>query len=82
MTDDLVKRPLRCLVTNNPVGTDTEMIGHHCQCQVCQAADRIEQLEAALRNIYDKWENGVGICDVIDAMDAARAALGEKTDGN
>jgi hypothetical protein len=43
---------------------------------------RIEQLEAALRNIYDKWENGVGICDVIDAMDAAHAALGEKKDGN
>jgi len=44
------------------------------------AADHIEQLEAALRDIYDKWENGVGICDVIDAMDAARAALGEKKD--
>jgi hypothetical protein len=41
---------------------------------------RIEKLEAALLNIYDKWENGVGICDVIDAMDAARAALGEKKD--
>ena len=43
---------------------------------------RIEQLEVALRNIYDKWENGVGICDVIDAMDAARTALGEMIDGN
>jgi hypothetical protein len=42
---------------------------------------RIDELEAALRNIYDKWENGVGICDVIDAMDAAHAALGEKKDG-
>ena len=46
-----------------------------------EAADRIEQLEAALLNIYDKWENGVGICDVIDAMAAARSALGEKKDG-
>jgi hypothetical protein len=41
---------------------------------------RIEQLEAALRDIYDKWENGVGICDVIDAMDVARAALEGKKD--
>ena len=70
MTDDLVKRLRK---RGEFVGTTPVMCN--------EAADRIEQLEAALRNIYDKWENGVGICDVIDAMDAAHAALGEKKDG-
>ena len=52
------------------------------------AADRIEaldkrnkELEAALRNCCDKWENGNGICEWLEAVDEARAALGEKKDG-
>lgn len=44
---------IRCDVTKNPVGTDTEMIGRPCQCQACAAARRIAELEAALSNIVD-----------------------------
>jgi hypothetical protein len=43
-----------------------------------EAADRIEQLETALRNCCDKWENGNGACEWMEAVDEARAALGEK----
>jgi hypothetical protein len=71
MTDDLVKR-LRDLVNDD----DTEMLAW-------EAADRIEQLEAALREIacdgepYDK-------CFCVNSDECsygiARAALGEKKD--
>ena len=44
-----------------------------------EAADRIEALESALRNCCDKWENGNGICEWLEAVDEARAALGEKS---
>ena len=49
--------------------------------ELANAADRIEQLEAALRNCCDKWENGNGICEWLEAVDEARSALGEKKDG-
>ena len=68
MTDDLVKR----------------LRDKHCcdatKCNCDEAANRIEQLEAALRNCCDKWENGNGICEWLEAVDEARAALGEKKD--
>jgi hypothetical protein len=73
MSDDLVKHLRSGDVSIKMPDGSIQYVNH-------VAADRIEQLEAALRNIYDKWENGVGICDVIDAMDAAHAALGEKKD--
>jgi hypothetical protein len=43
---------------------------------------RNKELEAALRNCCDKWENGNGICEWLEAVDEARAALGEKKDGH
>ncbi len=68
MTDDLVKR-LRDLVNDD----DTEMLAW-------EAADRIEQLEAALRDVLDAWENSVVIAEVWRAIDTARVALGEEDD--
>jgi hypothetical protein len=76
VTDDLVKRP------DDEQDDLTLVYMWAYKMAEKKYKSRIEQLEAALLNIYDKWENGVGICDVIDAMDAARAALGEKKDGN
>jgi len=38
----IIQEPYRCLVTTNPVGTDTEMLGRPCQCQVCRAVREIE----------------------------------------
>jgi len=73
MTDDLVKR-LRdkncCDATK-------------CNCD--EAADRIEQLEAALQGLFDNFlelhaKEGCD-CDDCEAVRFARAALGEKTDG-
>ena len=81
MTDDLVKR-LRDLVNDD----DTEMLAW-------QAADRIEQLEAALREISHIHDGNpspamAGMPDVDyarfvlgEARCVARAALGEKKDG-
>jgi hypothetical protein len=64
MTDDLVKR-LRDLVNDD----DTEMLAW-------EAADRIEQLEAALREICELPSVRMDESEII-----ARAALGEKKDG-
>lgn len=36
----------RCLVTDNPVGTDTIMIGWKCDCQVCRASETIDRLRS------------------------------------
>ena len=66
MTDDLVKR-LRDLVNDD----DTEMLAWG-------AADRIEQLEGALHSIAAN--TCCGKCQ--EAALVARAALGEKKDGN
>ena len=65
MTDDLVKR-LRDLVNDD----DTEMLAW-------DAADRIEQLEAALLDIACVCYKG---CGGPHAQCRARAALGEKKD--
>jgi len=43
--------PRRCAITGNPCGTDTEMIGHSCQCDMCIAWREIERLRAALGEI-------------------------------
>lgn len=43
-----IKQPLRCLITGNPVGTDTWKIGYSCQCQICQTASEIERLRSEL----------------------------------
>lgn len=68
MTDDLVKR-LRA--------KDPECGLRHSLAW--EAADRIDQLEAALRDVLDAWENSVVIAEVWRAIDTARATLGEKT---
>ena len=80
MTDDLVKR-----LRSPEVFIDT---GGMISPVAYQAADRIEaqdkrnkELETALRNCCDKWENGNGICEWLEAVDEARTALGEKKDG-
>ena len=68
MTDDLVHR----LRSPNCDGCDVE-----------EAADRIEQLEAALREIEDALESpnkGHELTDIEYAKCRARAALGEKKD--
>jgi hypothetical protein len=66
MTDDLVKR-LRDLVNDD----DTEMLAW-------DAADRIEQLEAALREII----NSARLVGDYHHVKIARAALGEKKDAD
>jgi hypothetical protein len=73
MTDDLVKR-LRVWTMN------TEDVGLRLL-----AADRIEQLEAALQGLFDTFlelhaKEGCD-CDDCEAVRFARAALGEKKDG-
>jgi hypothetical protein len=91
MTDDLVKR-LRnncsCNFESTPCGAEEE-----CR-NAFEAADRIEQLEAALREISYIHDGNpspamAGMPDVDyarfmlgEARRVARAALGEKKDGN
>jgi len=68
MTDDLVKRLRdRSLLVNRDVYE--------------QAADRIEQLEAALRKIKQSDTCGCQ-SECIEMCKIAEAALGEKKDGN
>ena len=84
MTDDLVKRlrernDLRMLTASMPPLPVKDWL-----CN--EAADRIEQLEAALRhcaNAILEWERKPEGVDgfLLGAMDNARAALGEKKDG-
>jgi hypothetical protein len=79
MTDDLVKR-LRDLVNDD----DTEMLAW-------EAADRIEQLEAALKKIaaiedehinVPKTEEGAHLWTALAmCVELAERALGEKADG-
>ena len=76
MTDDLVTR-LREVPSDG-----TGIINGNYWCRVGelthQAANRIEQLEAALRYYAKEYENPFGDDDSL----IARAALGEKKDGN
>ena len=64
MTDGLVKR----LRSKNCCDATK------CNCD--EAANRIEALEAALRNCCDKWEKENSIYEWMEAVDEARAALG------
>ena len=67
MTDDLVKR-LRKVEPDAP----GERTRWYRNPDGQEAADRIEQLEAALRDLCDKWE----CCTVLEAMQRfAREAL-------
>ncbi|KKL96336.1 hypothetical protein LCGC14_1845570, partial [marine sediment metagenome] len=44
--DPIPVLPWRCDVTNNPIGSDTVMIGAgFCQCQGCRAYRRVDALE-------------------------------------
>lgn len=82
MTDDLVKR-LR--TSKLRVMSDAYYLLH-------DAADRIEQLEAALRDVYEIYAGSEGIPQPMTAAEGyllhlvremantARAALGEKKD--
>jgi hypothetical protein len=70
--DDLVNQ-LRSLINDD----DTEMLAW-------DAANRIEQLEAALQGLFDNFlelhaKDGCD-CDDCEAVRFARAALGEKKD--
>ena len=53
---------------------------------ICEAADRIEQLEAALRAVIINWEvptyghDADKLDNVFDAIELARAALENKND--
>jgi hypothetical protein len=67
MTDDLMKR------LRGSKGDIYQMV-----CMMSEAADRIEQLEAALRDIACTCSTG---CGGQHSECRARAALGEKKDG-
>lgn len=67
MSDDLLKRLL------NEDGKDLSEVELHALCK--EAADRIKQLEAALREIA-----ALGFWDGDRAMDIARAALEGRAD--
>ena len=92
MTDKLVKWLRRELpMGDDCIAPNKVCVAGDCPCDdanILAAADRIEalekrnnELEAALRNCCDKWENGNGICEWLEAVDEARSALGEKKDG-
>jgi hypothetical protein len=72
MTDDLVKRLRVGIHTSvDPLALTNE------------AADRIEQLEAALRKLDDMiYELDAGDLDLYEVGDFIDAALGEKKDGD
>jgi hypothetical protein len=55
--------------------------GRYWEGRYRDEAARVDELEMALRNCCDKWENGNGVCEWMEAVDEARAALGEKKDG-
>jgi hypothetical protein len=76
MTDDLVKR-LRDKVAASRIYDDDEEL-------LDEAADRIEQLEAALREIeiLEVDPRCSGQMWVETLKEIARTALGEKKDGN
>jgi hypothetical protein len=50
---------LRCLITNNPVGTDTWMVGRPCQCQNCREMLKTAQQGVGIRTTL------VGIDDLV-----------------
>jgi hypothetical protein len=76
MTDDLVKRLHRV----SGWLFDTGQTGYELDT-VKEAADRIEQLEAALRAVVTNWEvptyghDADKLDNVFDAVELARAAL-------
>lgn len=74
---DIVKRPWRCDVTRNPVGTDTRMAGAPpCPCQGCRSAAYIERLEAALEDCVSYIAGDISGTSQRDGILAeARAAL-------
>ena len=79
MTDDLVKR-LRKVEPDAP----GERTRWHRNPDGPEAADRIEALEAALRDIASGKYSGVVLTSFPPkdpAVERARAALGEKKDG-
>jgi len=44
----MLKRPWRCDVTGNPVGTDTQRFGYTCDCQGCRAESALAKSEEIL----------------------------------
>jgi len=75
VTDDLVKR-LRDTVEASRIYDDDEEL-------LDAAADRIEKLEAALREINARLnDNDSWLAQSIDCRNIAESALGEKKDGN
>jgi len=76
VSDDLVKR----LRVNIHTSVDPLALTNEAADRIEALEKRNKELEAALRNCCDKWENGNGICEWLEAVDEARAALGEKKD--
>ena len=81
MTDDLVKR-LRKQFSIDETMQRPNFVATVYQSERDEAADRIEQLEAALQGLFDNFlelhaKEGCD-CDDCEAVRFARAALGEK----
>ena len=87
MTDDLVKR-LRGEIIGRPdcIAPDYACARGNCPCDsndLLRAADRIEALEKALREIADQCVQDIPHpIRTYMALTAARAALGEKKDAS
>jgi len=78
MTDDLVKRLRGCKLIQLTTGGGGEEVSSPLHVE---AADRIEQLEAALRKLDDMiYELDAGDLDLYEVGDFIDAALGEKKD--
>jgi len=73
----------RCLITENPVGTDTMRVGDTCVCQVCCLVSAIEAAreegrqradEAACKTIADEHEHGykrghaAGVAEAVEGL--------------
>jgi len=80
VTDDLVKR-LRVLSGMMAMGEPIKFGSDSFAMD--EAADRIEQLEVALREINARLnDNDSWLAQSIDCRNIAESALGEKKDGN
>ena len=80
MTDDLVKRLREEIVLER---LSFGCVSMRRNPDGLEAADRIEQLEAALREIVAMTPDPeFGTLPIESAIKVARAALGEKKDGN
>lgn len=81
MTDDLVKRLRSSFSANNKERMPAEVFRDY-ERERDEAADRIEQLEAALQRINNRLnDEDSWLAQSIDCRNIAEAALGENKDG-